>query len=64
MSEKWPAYGRSYSSGDESVPVVKYRGHWYSRWELEVEKDMQKSKMKKPQKRIDEFNKMIRKCVS
>ena len=57
-----PAYGRSYGSGEENVPVVKYKGHWWARWELEIEKDSRKAKLKRPEKRINEFNDLIRKC--
>lgn len=57
----WPAYGRSDSSGESPVKVTKYRGKWYPKWELQVEKDTQKGIIKGIEAPVDLFNKLIQK---
>lgn len=61
---EFEVYGTCYKCGGTDRPVFKYKGHWWDKWCLAVEKDSTKKKIEQLEKPVDDFNKLIRKCIS
>ncbi len=55
-------FGECYSCNSDKYPLTLFQGHWYCPPDLAIARDSVKSKYEPMERRVDEFNRLIKRA--